>query len=53
MLDSESMVTSTRRMRIILDAKLKKSDLNKVMTEQCQHLEPEERYILIDLFSNF
>ena len=29
-------------MRRILDAKYKKSDLNKVMTEQCQHLNTEE-----------
>ena len=34
----EGAISSTRRMRIILYAKYKKSYLNKVMAEKCQHL---------------
>ena len=48
-LESESKISSTRRMRIMrrtLDAKYKKADLNKVMAEKCQHLTPSEREIL-------
>ena len=29
--------TSTKKLRTILDAKYEKSDLNKVMKNQCQH----------------
>ena len=41
-LKSEITISSTRRMRKSLDAKYEKADLNKVMTEQCQHLNPSE-----------
>ena len=38
-------------MRIILDAKYKYSDLNKVMYKKCQHLNAVERYRIITLLS--
>ena len=41
-LKSESTIISTPIMRIILDAKYENYDLNKFMTEQCQHLSPRE-----------
>ena len=34
----ESAISATHKMRRILDANYEKADLNKVMTEQCQHL---------------
>ena len=37
-LKSKIPISSTRRMHIILDAKHKKADPNKVIDEQCQHL---------------
>ena len=41
-----------RRMRGILDAKYKKADLNKFMTEQCQHLIPSKREIILNIKKN-
>ena len=35
---SDRTISSTRIMRRIIDAKYKKSDLNKVMNEQYQHI---------------
>ena len=40
-------------MRRILDARYKKSDLNKVMTEQCQNLNTEGRKRLLILLRKF
>ena len=40
-------------MRRILDAKYKKSDLNKVMTNQCQHLNIKELNIFLSILSKF
>ena len=40
-------------MRRILDAKYKKYDLNKVVTKQCQHINAEERKILLILLKKF
>ena len=37
-LESESAISSMRIMRIILDDKYEKDYLNKIITEQCQHL---------------
>ena len=37
----------------ILDAKYKNSDLNKVMTKQCQHLTTAERYRLLNPLKKF
>ena len=37
----------------ILDAKYKNSNLNKVMTKQCQHLNAEERKRLLILLRKF
>ena len=39
-LESEGTISSTSKILIILDAKYEKSDLNKAMDEQCQHLCP-------------
>ena len=36
--DSDQLRTAKKRLRIILDAKYEKSDLHKVMENQCQHL---------------
>ena len=41
-LKSEITISSTRIMQIILDTKYEKSDINKVMKEQCQHLTTNE-----------
>ena len=51
--ESERTVRSTRIIRRILDPKYKKSDLNKVTTEHCQHLELEEHDRLLALLRNF
>ena len=40
-LESESTISETHIMRIIIDAKYKKTYLNKVMTGQCQQLNAE------------
>ena len=40
-------------MRIILDAKYKKDDLNKVMTKQFKHLSTKEGEILLKLLRKF
>ena len=44
--DSEDVRTSTRRLRIILDAKYEKVDVNKVVETQCQHLIMTQRIVL-------
>ena len=49
--ESGSAISATRRMRSILDAKDRKAYLNKVMTKQFQHLNIEERKILINILS--
>ena len=36
--ESNSAISETQIMRRILDARYKKSDLNNIMTEKCQHL---------------
>ena len=40
-------------MRIIIDAKYEKSDLKKVMAEQCQHLSTNEQERLLKLLHKF
>ena len=40
-------------MRRILDAKYKKAGLNKVRTEQCQHLTATERHRLLNILKTF
>ena len=52
-LESESAISSTRRMCRILYAKYKKADLNKFMTKQYQHLKTEECKRLLNLLSEF
>ena len=51
--ESKSAICATIRMRRILDPKYKKSDLNKVMTKQWQHLNTEEREILLNLLRKY
>ena len=41
-LKSEITIIYTHRMRVIVDAKYKKVDLNKFMTDQFQHLTPSK-----------
>ena len=48
-LEYESAISATHRMRIILDAKYKKSDPNKVMKGQCQQLNTEEHKMIMIL----
>ena len=38
---------------MVLDSKYEKADLNRVMTEKCQHLSTKERYILLTLLLRF
>ena len=40
-------------MRRILDAKYENTDLNKDITEQCQHLTATERHRLLHLLKKF
>ena len=40
-------------MRNILDAKYEKEDLNRVMIEQCQHLNTRERKRLLNILRKF
>ena len=35
--ESEDIRTSTKQLRVILDAKYEKEDLNNIMVNQCQH----------------
>ena len=51
-LQSEGTISSTRRIRIILDVKYKNSDLNKVMDKQFQHLSPKEIERLLQILEN-
>ena len=37
-LKSDSAISSTAKMHIVLDYKYRKADLNRVMIKQCQHL---------------
>ena len=46
-------MSSTHRMRRIIDTKYKKADLNKVMTEQCQHLTDIEHHRLLHILNKF
>ena len=48
-LKSEIKISATRRICRISDAKYKKVDLNKVTTEQYQHINTEECTILLSL----
>ena len=48
-IEPDSEISSTRRMRRIIDTKYEKADLNKVTSEQCQHLNTIERYRLLNL----
>ena len=52
-LKSEGAISTTCRMRGILDAKYEKADLNKVMSKQCQHLPTKELERLLKLLRKF
>ena len=41
--ESEHVLTATKQLRVILDAKYEKLDLHKVMENQCQHLTISQR----------
>ena len=45
--------TSTKLLRVILDAKYGKADLHKVMEDQCQHLKITQRNELLELLQKF
>ena len=47
--ESERVQTATKILRVILDAKYEKSDLHKVMENQCQHLTTTQRNELLKL----
>ena len=51
--ESDSAIISMRQMRRIIYAKYEKSNLNKVMTEKCQHLNATELYRLINISKKF
>ena len=46
---SKEVCTFTKLLDVILDAKYKKSDLNKVMKNLCQHLTKAHRNELLKL----
>ena len=48
----EHVQTITKQLRVILDAKNERSDLHKVMKNQCQHLTETQRNELIKLLQN-
>ena len=52
-LKSESAISSTQRMRIILDSKYETAELNNVMTKQCRHLSTEEQERILALLQRF
>ena len=43
----------TKQLHVILDAKYKKTDLHKVMENQCQHLTMTQRNELLKLLQKF
>ena len=47
--ESEHIRTATKLLRVLLDAKYKKADLNNVMETQCRHLTMTQRNELIKL----
>ena len=49
----EKVRTSTKLLRVILDAKYEKADLNKVMKNQCQHLTETHRNKFLTLIQKF
>ena len=51
--ESDSAISSMCQMRIIIDANYEKSNLNKVMTKQCQHINATELYRLINILKKF
>ena len=48
---SEHFRTSTKQLRVILDAKYEKADLNKGMENQCQHMTEIQYNELLKLFA--
>ena len=52
-LESDSAMSSTRRMRRILNSKYIKADLNKILTKKYQHLTAIESHRLLHLLEKF
>ena len=50
-LEYDITISLTCRIRRVINAKYEKADLNIVMVKKCQHLRPEELYILPNLLS--
>ena len=50
---SKHVHTYTKLLRVILDAKYEKSDLNKVMENQCQHLTTTKYNELLKLLQKY
>ena len=50
---SENLLTATKKLHIILDAKYEKENLHKVMETQCQHLTMTQRNELLKLLQIF
>ena len=48
-LESKVTIISTFGIKIVLDAKYEKADLNKFMEEQCQHLRSNKRETLLHI----
>ena len=51
--ESEHVRTATKRLRVILDARMEKSDLHKVMENQCQNLTTTQHNELLKLLQIF
>ena len=51
--ESEHVRTATKLLRVILYAKYEKSDLHKVMENQCQHLTMTQRNEYLELLQKF
>ena len=51
--ESEHVCTADEQLRIILDAKYEKVDLNKAMENQCQNLTETQLKLLLKLLQKF
>ena len=51
--ESEHLRTATKQVRVILYAKYKKADVQKVMETQCQHLKITKRNYLLKLLHKY
>ena len=51
--ESDHVRTATKLLHVILDAKYEKSDLHKVIDNQCQHLTTTQRNEFLKLLQKF